>query len=93
MTDEVQLKSTRFDTAIEEWKDMPEFVQDSEKPYKLINVRFRNEEDYKAFAKLIGQELSDKTKAIWYPKRIHGADSNLRWVDEDEVSDIHTDKG
>lgn len=85
---EEETKVSKFEAAMEEWVEMPEFVQESQKPYKLINVRFRTEEDYKAFAKLIGQELSPKTKAIWYPERVHGADSNLRWVDEDESNTV-----
>jgi hypothetical protein len=46
----------------EHWVGMPEFVQEDKPPYKKIFLNFRNEEDYKAFAKLIGQNLTEKTK-------------------------------
>jgi hypothetical protein len=51
-----------------EWQDMPEFVQDKLEPYCAMIVRFRSEEDLQEFAKLIEQNLNNKTKSIWYPK-------------------------
>ena len=32
-----------------------------------IIVRFKNDEDVQAYAKLIGQTITEKTKFIWYP--------------------------
>ena len=37
------------------WKGMPTFDQNDNPPYKQIYLNFRNEEDYKAFAKLVDQ--------------------------------------
>ena len=51
-----------------EWQDMPEFVQDKLEPHCAMIVRFRCEEDLQNFAKLIEQNLNNKTKSIWYPK-------------------------
>lgn len=53
----------------EEWKDMPEFEQNDKKAFKEIIVRFMNDSDYKAFASLIKQNLSQETKSIWFPKQ------------------------
>jgi hypothetical protein len=53
----------------DEWVGMPEFVQDKKDAYQTINVRFESEEDVKKFAELIGQKLTSKTKAIWFPKK------------------------
>lgn len=66
------------------WKGMPEYKNENNPPFKLINVRFRNEEDYKKFAELIGQNLTDKTKSIWYPELDKHANSLLRWIEVDE---------
>lgn len=52
----------------EEWQGMPEFSQDAQKPFHELTVRFTTEADYKKFARLVKQNLSDKTKSIWYPK-------------------------
>lgn len=67
----------------EHWVGMPEFVQEDKPPFKKIFLNFRNEEDYKAFAKLIGQNLTDKTKSIWYPKLEIDDNMLKRWIEEE----------
>jgi hypothetical protein len=64
------------------WISMPEFVQEDNPPFKKIFVSFRSESDYNEFAKLIGQNLSEKTKSIWYPVLDREANSLLRWIEE-----------
>lgn len=64
------------------WKDMPEFVQEKQKPYSQIIFRFNNEEDLQEFSKLIGQKLTNKTKSAWHPELIRGLNSNKRYSDE-----------
>lgn len=74
-------KSTPYD-----WDGMPEFEQPEDTDFDRlkITVRFRTEEDRIEFAKLIGQTaITDKTKSIWYPALERGANSLLRWMDED----------
>ena len=66
------------------WKGMPEFIQEDNAPYMKIYLNFRNKEDYENFAKLIQQNLSEKTKSIWYPKLDREENSLLRWVEEDD---------
>jgi hypothetical protein len=66
------------------WKGMPEYEQEDNPSYKKIYVSFRNEEDYQEFAKLIDQNLSIKTKSIWYPKLDREANSLLRWIETDD---------
>lgn len=64
-----------------EWKDMPEFVQEKKQPYKILTVRFANENDYDDFQKLIGQQLTPKTKSIWHPKLEPTDYSKLKYTD------------
>ena len=66
----------------EEWKDMPEFVQDKKKEYAKIVFRFDNKEDLQAFAKLIGQKLTNKTKSSWFPFKSHWGGVKKVWTDE-----------
>lgn len=66
------------------WKDMPEFQQEEDKPYKTIYVHFRTKEDYEEFAKIIDQKMTDKTKSIWHPKLEITKNSLLRWIEDDE---------
>jgi hypothetical protein len=78
-------KSLEFVPSHEEWKkhwkDMPEFKNDEKKPFKTINVHFRTEEDYYEFAKMIDQNLTDKTKAIWHPKLEKNNLLSRRWIE------------
>lgn len=65
-----------------EWKDMPEFVQEKKEPYSKIIVRFDTEEDLQEFANLIGQRLTNKTKSIWHPFKPHKSLVKKVWVNE-----------
>lgn len=51
-----------------EWQGMPEFEQEDLTAYRSIHVHFKNTEHVQAFAELIGQDLSEKTRSVWYPK-------------------------
>jgi hypothetical protein len=47
---------------------MPEFKQQDQRPWKTLKVHFRNTTDLAAFAKLVKQKMTEKTKFVWYPK-------------------------
>jgi hypothetical protein len=66
------------------WKGMPEFEQEENSTYKTLYVHFRNEDDYKEFAKLIGQNLSEKTKSIWHPALDRTKNALMRWIEEEQ---------
>jgi hypothetical protein len=65
-----------------EWQDMPEFFQEDLTPYRVLNLRFRCEEDVQEFAKLVEQVITPKQKALWFPHAEFRRASHLRWVDE-----------
>lgn len=64
------------------WQGMPEFVQEDDPPYKKLIINFRNEEDYKQFADLIKQKLTEKTKSVWFPKLDVDDNALKRWIEE-----------
>jgi hypothetical protein len=68
----------------EEWKDMPEFVQEKQEPFATIKIRFETEDDLKKFSEMIEQKLTQKTQSIWFPFRSHwgGENTKKRWRDE-----------
>jgi hypothetical protein len=66
-----------------EWKDMPEFVQKKQVPYKELVVRFETEKDLKNFARLIDQTVNKGTKGIWFPKLDLRIRSGLRYIDDE----------
>tara|TARA_R110000824_G_scaffold41370_3_gene123168 strand:+ start:397 stop:648 length:252 start_codon:yes stop_codon:yes gene_type:complete len=61
----------------EEWQDMPEFVQKDKEPLQKIIVSFASLEDVKEFGKLINQNLTYKTKSIWFPEVKKGQFKNF----------------
>lgn len=67
---------------LEEWKNMPEFIQEKQEPYAKLIVRFATQKDLEEFSKLIGQKLTQKTKSIWHPELEKGIHSAKRYVDE-----------
>jgi hypothetical protein len=68
----------------EEWKGMPEFVQEDLTSYKSIKVHFRNEDDLQAFAKLINQKITPKQKACWYPFLPNRLRAHLWYIQESD---------
>lgn len=54
--------------ANEEWTGMPEFDQQDKEALQKIVLNFKTREDVEAFAKLIEQPISEKTRSLWYPK-------------------------
>jgi len=73
------------------WVGMPEFQQEENPPFKRLVISFRTEDDYKEFAKVIGQNLTDKSKSIWYPKLEIEDNSLCRWIDEQDNWDTLND--
>ena len=71
-----------------DWDGMPEFDQPEAEAWKVLKVRFRNEEDLRNFAEAIDQtNITLKTKGIWYPPADKTANSLLRYMDESQISD------
>jgi hypothetical protein len=66
----------------DEWKHMPEFIQEKQEPYAKIIIRFETKEHLEEFAKLINQKLTQKTKSIWHPELQRGTNSAKRYVNE-----------
>lgn len=52
-----------------EWADMPEYNQGDEMAHKRLIVNFENEEDVQEFAKLVSQNVGEKTRYIWFPEQ------------------------
>lgn len=55
------------DDIMGEWESMPDYNQDDLTPKSTIYVHFMSETDRENFAKLIGQNITEKTKTLWYP--------------------------
>lgn len=70
-----------FTVAWPEWKGMPEFLQEDLTAWKSIIVNFESRADMDAFAKLVGQNLTTRTRSIWYPEAEIGHFIDKRYRD------------
>lgn len=52
----------------DEWRGMPEYQQEDQLAWRTIKVHLRNQQDLDAFAKLMAQNIGEKTKFLWYPE-------------------------
>ena len=60
-----------------EWKGMPEFEQPDAGPFRTLTLHFKDQASVDAFAKLIGQNLTGKTKWVWYPEVVKVTAANV----------------
>lgn len=67
-----------------EWKDMPEFNQEDLTSHRKIVVHFRNDEDVKKFAELIGQKITPKQPSCWFPYMPPRRYAHLLYVGDDK---------
>lgn len=77
----------------DEWKNMPEFIQEKQREYAKITVRFRNQQDLDEFAKLIGQKLNRKSQCTWHPELKLNKATEKRYVDDSEIPNLHREQG
>jgi len=75
------LDPTETDPA-EHWQDMPEFNQEDERSFRKLIVHFENAEDAAAFFRLVGQEVTDATKTIWFPAHERNKLKDLEYARE-----------
>lgn len=66
----------------EHWVDMPEFEQEDERSFRKLIVHFENAEDAASFFRIIGQEVTDKTKTIWFPAHERNKLKDLEYAGE-----------
>jgi len=66
----------------EEWKGMPECNQEDKTAFKSLTVNFATQGGVDAFAELIGQAITKKTRSIWHPKAEIERYADKRYKDE-----------
>jgi DNA polymerase I-like protein with 3'-5' exonuclease and polymerase domains len=70
------------------WKGMPDYEHQDLMPWQTMLVHFMTPKDRAAFAALVQQPISAKTKFIWYPKQEWRLTAHQRWssTKADEVT-------
>jgi len=65
------------------WKGMPEFIPIMRNVCHCeFTVRVRTEGDLKQLSKLLDQEISVRTKTIWYPKLVRERTKHKKYIYE-----------
>lgn len=67
-----------------EWRGMPEFNQPDNLAYRQIIISFEDDAGIEAFAKLINQNITKKTKSLWFPPREKNRVADFFWFSENE---------
>jgi hypothetical protein len=65
-----------------EWGGMPECENGDETAFRSITVHFKSEDDAQAFAELLGQKVTDRTKFLWHPPV-----ESVDWTDRPYVNE------
>jgi ParB-like chromosome segregation protein Spo0J len=76
-----QLMAPNTDIA-DEWQGMPEFEQNDLGAFQSIAVHFRDQAGVDAFAALVRQKITDKTKFLWFPYEIEESYVDKRYAAE-----------
>lgn len=63
------------------WKGMPEYSQEDLTSWKQLIIHFASPGDLIAFASLIEQKLTPKTRSIWFPDPEKFTFMNKRYSD------------
>ncbi len=71
-----------FESWKQEWQGMPSYDNSKQEAFATLTIRFSNQQNLNDFAKLIGQDITESTKSIWYPKMIAGLLLTKVYADE-----------
>ena len=72
-----------------EWQSMPAFQQDDQLAWKQLIVNFETPDDLQAFATVVAQTITARTRSIWYPYKAPVTLQQYRYIDESEIPRLH----
>ncbi len=67
------------------WAAMPEFNQQDLTPWQSVKINFAKHADRVAFARLIGQTITDDTRSLWHPKAEIGHFVDRHYTADEQV--------
>jgi hypothetical protein len=67
----------------QEWQGMPEYKSEAQ-VYRSMIVHFATETDFRKFMVLMEQDVTDKTKFIWYPNKERRNLKDIAYTEENE---------
>ena len=70
-----------------EWRGMPEFNQPDNSAFRQIIISFDDQDGVDKFEKLLGANITSKTKSLWFPHRDKNNVVDLFWFDADDANE------
>jgi len=79
LVDEINIALTGFNEAeiaeyltvntesLEHWGGMPEFTREDKTAFLSFRIHFKDQAAVDSFAELVGQNITDKTRYLWFP--------------------------
>ena len=77
-------RSQGIENTFHGWWGMPDFSH-KEYAYSTASFEFETDEDLQDFIEKTNLEITEKTKATWYPDFPYGKDTDHRYFEEDKV--------
>jgi len=81
-------KTNRNESWRKLWKEMPEFIQEDNPPFKQITIQFDDISYINQFSNIIDHPITEKTKSIWYPKLERDDNARKRWVIPNNINEL-----
>lgn len=66
----------------EHWQGMPSFENQDKTAFRSLAIHFADQAAVDAFAKKIGQKITDKTRFVWFPEIVIETYADKRYVSE-----------
>lgn len=57
-----------FNDPADHWQGMPSFENEDKTAFRSLAVHFKDQAAVDAFAKLVGQKITEKTRFLWFPE-------------------------
>jgi len=69
-----------------QWQGMPYYNPEAEEPpfYEVI-VRVRNKEDFDKLKAIMNQNMTSRTKAVWFPEKPNRKMAGVAYRDEESI--------
>lgn len=64
------------------WDGMPSFENEDKTAFRIMPIHFKDQAAVDAFAKLVGQKITDKTRSLWFPEIEIETYADKRYVSE-----------
>ena len=90
LTDFVEIENETDDFSWKKyWTGMPDHGNEKEhkKIFKSLIVHLETEEDFKAFCSVMDQNITSKTKSIYYPNKENEENRLFRWIEDEEFGE------